>query len=359
MPKEMAKDDPVSVAIVDDSRSVRRWLRAVLNADDRLEVVAEAGSGLEARDLLLKTKVDVMTLDINMPGMTGIEFLEKLMIHRPMPVVMLSALTEEGSREAVEALSLGAVDCIEKPRAAVEGELLKEMRDRIWQAAQSHVSPQQHRQIHKTSRRTRPEPVPWNGPVILLGASTGGVAALESVLVELEGNPAPVIIAQHMPENFLRSFGRRLNELFSRRCKMADEGMLLQENHAILCTGRTFSTRLARKSNGDPYCTFGLPSESAKYHPNIDDMLLSAAGIGMCGCAAVLTGMGTDGANGLLACRQAGFETWAQDEQTSVVYGMPKAAAELSAADQIAAPSEIGASINRTIMQLLNTGSAK
>ena len=94
-------------------------------------------------------------------------------------------------------------------------------------------------------------------------------------------------------------------------------------------------------------------------HPNIDDMLLSAAGIGMCGCAAVLTGMGTDGANGLLACRQAGFETWAQDEQTSVVYGMPKAAAELSAAKQIAAPSEIGASINRTIMQLLNTGSAK
>lgn len=333
---------PVRVAIVDDSRSIRRWLRTILEMDPRLEVVAEAGDGEEARNILRQTRVDVITLDVDMPGMTGIEFLSRLMAHRPMPVVMLSALTEEGSSEAIEALSLGAVDCIEKPRSILSQEVTDDIRERVWQAAHTQVTQGAHRvtALRKTSHMANAEP--WRGPVILVGASTGGVAALEILLAELDDLAWPIVIAQHMPDNFLRSFARRLNDRFSHRFILAEDELPLQQGQVVMAIGKEQSTRLVRTPDGVIQCQLGPPSDGARYRPCVDDLFHSAALAGLTGAGVLLTGMGSDGAKGLRALRDGGFVTAAQDEQSCVVFGMPKAAIELDAAELVDDPAAIG-----------------
>ncbi len=345
----MASTDkaPARVAIVDDFVSIRRWLRHVLDGDPRLVVAAEAGNADEARQILRHQPIDVVTLDVDMPGMSGLEFLSRLMIHRPMPVVMVSALTERGSREAVEALSLGAVDCIEKPRTALDPNLARQICDRVWHASQTRVRAGQRSTAELSAVRTQGTGAAWSGPIILLGSSTGGVAALETVLAELEGVEWPVVIAQHMPEKFLRSFCRRLNELFARRFAMADDGLELRSNHAVLAIGKDVSTHLVRPPGGPISCRIAAPSARAVYRPSVNDLFHSAADAGLAGAAAVLTGMGDDGAAGLLALHRRGVLTLAQNEQSCVVFGMPKAAQAAGAAQRMLDPAEIGRFITR------------
>lgn len=347
MNREPADTRVVRVAIVDDSRSIRRWLRHVLETDDRLSVAAEAGNADEARQVLRQTRIDVMTLDVDMPGLSGIEFLSRLMIQRPMPVVMVSALTEKGSREAVEALSLGAVDCIEKPKSALPPTLTQEICDRVWLAAHTRVVTGQRSMPAPVGAVAQPAGDTWSGPVVLLGASTGGVAALEAVLAELDGMAWPVVIAQHMPEKFLRSFCRRLNEQFSRQFAMAEDGLQLRSNHGVLAIGRDVSTHLDRPNAGPILCRIRAPSARAVFRPSINDLFLSAADAGLSGAAAILTGMGDDGANGLRVLLEKGFVTMAQTERTCAVYGMPKAAFALGAAQSVLDPVEIGRAIAR------------
>ncbi len=338
---------PIRVAVVDDSRSIRSWLRHLLQADPRLSVVGEAGSGAEARALLRHEAVDVMTLDVDMPGMSGIEFLRRLMIHRPMPVVMLSAYTERGSEAAVQALSLGAVDCIEKPRLALTPTIGEDICQRVFEAAQVQVQAQ-GRFALPNNAVSRHFPTPqraWSGDIILLGASTGGVAALESLLGEIDGLDAPVVIAQHMPEAFLHSFGRRLSEYYARRFQLARDGLVLEPGQGVLALGKERSTCLERQRDGSIRCVFRAPSAQAVYRPNIDDLFHSGACTDLSGAAALLTGMGRDGAAGLLALRQAGFVTYAQNASSSVVYGMPRAAVENGAAQFQGDPAAIGRQI--------------
>ncbi len=332
----------VRVAIVDDSRSIRRWLTHILSADGRLEVVGEAGSANEARELLRNTPVDVVTLDVDMPGMTGLEFLSRLMELKPMPVVMLSALTERGSQEAVEALSLGAVDCIEKPKADNIADATQSICDRVFNAA--HVTVQGRARATPTGGLVQKATVeaPWHGGVILIGASTGGVTAIEAVLASLDETPWPIVIAQHMPENFLRSFQRRLNERFSRRVYMAQDGHVLKSGQVIVALGKTLSTRLERKADRTITCRLGEPSADAIYRPNVNDLFVSAAQNGVGGAAALLTGMGQDGAAGLKCLQETGVYTLAESEESCVVFGMPRVAIELGAADDVLTHDDIG-----------------
>lgn len=338
---------PARVVIVDDSRSIRKWLRHVLAADSRLAVVGEAGTADGARQLLRQTPVDVLTLDVDMPEMSGLEFLARLMSRRPMPVVMVSALTERGSREAVEALALGAVDCIEKPRSTLPPNLARDICERVWQASRVQVHAGRRIAVNVPDRAAPAAGTAWSGPLILLGASTGGVAALEAVLHELEGVAWPIVIAQHMPVKFLRSFCRRLNEVFSRRFIMADHGLELRSNHAVLALGKDVSTHLVRSGSGPITCRLAAPSSLAVHRPSVNDLFISAARSGLTGAAAVLTGMGDDGAAGLLALRTSGFVTLGQTERSSVVYGMPKAAVALGAVQHVLDPAGIGAFIAR------------
>ena len=341
----------VRVAIVDDSRSVRKWLGNVLRTDKRLAVVAEASNADEARQILRTTKIDVMTLDIEMPGMSGLEFLSRLMIRRPMPVVMISALAEHGSREVVEALSLGAVDCIEKPRTTLPPSVAQDICDRVWLASRTRVQTGRRSTAEITGMIAQPAGPAWTGDVILLGSSTGGVSALETLLGELEGVLWPVVIAQHMPEKFLRSFCRRLNEQFSRQFVMAENGLQLRSNHAIMAIGREVSTCLERSGSGSITCRLTEPSARAVYRPSVNDLFHSAARAGLSGAAAILTGMGDDGADGLLALRSQGFVTLAQTENSCAVFGMPKAAQARGAVEYMLDPAEIGSFIARHSQQ--------
>ncbi len=339
------------VAIVDDSRSIRAWLRHVMEADPRLKVVGEAGSGVEARALLRHTKADVMTLDVDMPGISGIDFLARLMAHRPMPVVMISSYTEDGGEAAVKALSLGAVDCIEKPRFTLNEDVADKICDRVFQASQVTVHSRTALDPQGAIPPAKTGQTSWTGDVFLIGASTGGVTALETLLAEVDGQSAPVIIAQHMPENFLQSFCKRLNENMSRRFLLAKDGVPLKRGQGILALGKHVSTRLEVSDGGEIVCRLGPPSETAVYRPCIDDLFRSAARARLTGAAVLLTGMGQDGAKGLLALKDLNWRTFAQDEASSVVFGMPKSAIDLGAVDEVAEPGAIG----RHLASLMNS----
>ncbi|MFK7876823.1 MAG: chemotaxis-specific protein-glutamate methyltransferase CheB, partial [Paracoccaceae bacterium] len=333
---------PARVAIVDDSKSIRHWLRRILNDDPRLDVVAEAANGIEAREVLRNVPVDVVTLDVDMPGISGLDFLARLMVLKPMPVVMLSALTEVGSKAAIEALSLGAVDCIEKPKKVLGPDGVRSICNRVYNAANTRVTER------KLTSKGTPQPpefsaeAAWSGGVILLGASTGGVTALETVLTQLEATDWPVVIAQHMPENFLHSFCRRLNGQFSRRFYMASQGHELRSGQAVIALGKTVSTRLKRSATGHIICDLSAPSKNTFCSPNIDDLFYSAADAQLDTASALLTGMGSDGAIGLKRLRETGGYTFAQNESSCVVYGMPKAAVALGAAIEQLSDQSIG-----------------
>lgn len=267
------------------------------------------------------------------------------MVHRPMPVVMLSAYTERGSKAAIQALSLGAVDCIEKPKSALTPNIGQEICRRVYEAAHVKVQDRNLGQDEAVAPQARAQGRAWTGDIFLLGASTGGVTALEALLTEIDGKSTPVVIAQHMPETFLRSFGQRLNEQYARSFCLAEDGMILQPGVGVLALGKTHSTHLVKQADGSIQCLFRPPSERAVYRPNIDDLFHSAAIARLGGAAALLTGMGKDGAQGLLALQNAQFTTYAQDESSSVVYGMPKAAVELGAAKYQQDPGDIGRSM--------------
>ncbi len=325
-------DNRVRVIVVDDSKTIRLWLTGILNADDRLRVVGEAASSAEARDFLRTNRVDVMTLDVEMPGISGIDFLKRLMTHKPMPVVMLSAYTEKGSNAVVKALSLGAIDCIEKPKSQIDAVTTRDICERVYQASKMQVTSLRTRRVAPASPRRDLSQEPWGGGVILLGASTGGVSALETLLSEIEGSPWPVVIAQHMPEQFLKSFARRLSDTFARTFLLAQDGHVLRSGQVVFALGRDVSTRLVKRRDGTVECQLGPPSQDAYYRPCVNDLFQSAADAQLNGLAGVLTGMGDDGAKGLLALRDAGFFTAVQNKSSSVVFGMPQAALELNAA---------------------------
>ncbi|WP_299405035.1 chemotaxis-specific protein-glutamate methyltransferase CheB [uncultured Roseobacter sp.] len=344
------------VLIVDDSRVMRAWLRAVLSADPRLEIAGEACDAIAARDFLKAQPVDVLTLDIEMPGMSGLEFLARLMRARPMPVVMMSSLTAAGSDAAIQALSRGAIDCMVKPSKSFGEELTQDICERVYHAACTRPSQLQMRiqsnalaaaqpnhAAHPAPRVTAAGPCA-EGSIILLGASTGGVAALETVLPMLDPEGPPVVVVQHMPGNFLRSFSERLNRQMQQTVRLASEHKALERGEIVLAPGNQQHTELYRRA-GHWYCHFIANDPPALHCPAVDKLFSSAVNDAKRVTAGLLTGLGRDGAEGLLKLAQAGASTFGQNEASCVVYGMPRAAKSIGAVQSELPLDQIGTAI--------------
>jgi len=316
------------VLIVDDSPSMRAMLGSILSSDPELEVIGCAAEPNEAREMIKTLKPDVITLDVEMPGMDGLTFLERIMRLRPMPVVMCSTLTARGTEIAIEALRLGAVECIAKPsgRASELAPQSLHLCRTVKEAARSQV---RSRAMGAPPRASKPSaPLALRSDmVIVIGASTGGVEALFTFLDALPVNCPPVVVVQHMPANFTAGFAARLDAAVPMRVTHGQDRQPLRvgevviapggDTHAELVIGGALELRL-------------LPGDLHGGHrPAVDRLFASATGLGARAVGVLLTGMGRDGAEGLLALNQAGATTFAQSADSCVVHGMPRAAVEL------------------------------
>jgi two-component system chemotaxis response regulator CheB len=328
---------PIRVLIVDDSALVRQVLTQALGADPDIEVVGAAPDPYVARDRIKALDPDVLTLDVEMPRMDGLTFLAKLMRARPMPVIMVSSLTETGCATTLSALELGAVDFVTKPsvgRRDALAELAAEIVAKVKAAASARVGP----------RHRPPAPAAASGPaapmfrtthaVIVVGASTGGTEALRDVLGALPPAAPGIVVVQHMPERFTRAFAERLDKLCAVRVKEAEDGDRLLPGHALIAPGNHHLRVVRDGASVRARVTMEEPVN--RHRPSVDVLFHSAASVlGANAVGVILTGMGDDGARGLLAMRQAGARTIAQDEASCVVFGMPRAAIELGAAEQV------------------------
>ena len=325
--------DKTRVLIVDDQPSVQSLIRHALSADPSIEVVGVASDAYMAREMIKKLDPDVLTLDVEMPRMSGLDFLERLMRLRPMPVVMFSSVTQQGSENAVRALSLGAVDVLPKPVSGVTSEGLEKLVSRVKTAKRfkrgHDPSPAPEREVHvPTADFGR-----WNGRIVLVGASTGGVAAVETVLRRMPQNTPPIVISQHMPESFLVSFARRLDDILPQRVQLARDGTTLEQGNIYLAPGGHEHTGVRRAGRGYQIMSIAAPKRNG-HIPSVDELFLSAVDIADNVVSVLLTGIGKDGATGMKALKSQGAHCIGQDEATSVVYGMPRAAAEMGVLDE-------------------------
>ena len=331
----------IRVLVVDDSAVVREVLTRELSRDPGIEVVGTAPDPFVARDLIVKLKPQVITLDVEMPRMDGLSFLRKLMQHFPLPVVIFSSLTAKGGDLALEAIEAGAVEVMCKPGSSFDvGDTAIELIDKIKAASHVRVS---KRSPGLTGRAALPKlsMSRTTNKVIAIGASTGGTQALQDVLMALPENSPGIIIVQHMPEHFTRSFAERLDSLCEIEVREARDGDTVVPGLALIAPGNFHM--LLRRSGA----VYGVDVRSgplvSRHRPSVNVLFKSVAKYaGRNAVGVILTGMGGDGAEGLKAMRDHGAETIAQDEASCVVFGMPKVAIELGGAghtlplDQIA-----------------------
>jgi two-component system chemotaxis response regulator CheB len=330
----------IRVLIVDDSATMRSLIAVTLRADPAIEVVGQAADPLEARQLIKELNPDVITLDVEMPNMSGLEFLEKLMRLRPMPVVMVSTLTARGADATLDALELGAVDCVAKPATAGPGafDLLAE---KVKLAARAKV--RGSNAIRAASVAHDPNYAP-NGKIVAIGSSTGGVEALMTLVERLPANCPPIVITQHMPGTFTKSFAERMNRASAAQVSEAKDGDPLVPGHVYLAPGGL--THLEIEGADRPRCRVTAGDLVNGHRPSVDVLFNSVAKVAKARAVGViLTGMGQDGARGLLTLRGAGAKTLGQDEASCVVYGMPKAAFELGAVERQLPLEKIAAAI--------------
>jgi len=326
------------VLIVDDSALMRRLLAELVNAAGDLEVVGTAPDAHTAREMIKTLHPDVVTLDVQMPRMDGLAFLERLMRLRPTRVVMVSAFTEAGSETTLRALELGAIDFIGKPRADSAAALAaygEELAEKIRGAAQARL-----RRLPSAAATLPAAPSPAagrstsSGNLIFVGASTGGTEAIKDLLIGFPADCPPTLVVQHMPENFTLSFARRLDGLCPPRIVEAVGGERLETGtvyiapgHSHLLIRRQAAGYVTELSSGDPV---------NRHRPSVDVLFDSAAQlVGRKAVGVLLTVMGKDGARGLLRMRESGARTFAQDEASCVVYGMPREAALIGAVDEV------------------------
>jgi two-component system, chemotaxis family, protein-glutamate methylesterase/glutaminase len=333
----------IRVLVVDDSAVVRNVFHQELARDPGIEVVGTAPDPYVARDLILEKEPDVITLDVEMPRMDGITFLHKIMRYRPTPVIVVSSLTPAGGALALEALAAGACDVLCKPGAAYSvGDMTADLVQRVKDVAASGVRsapalpaepPSPLRALTRTTNQ-----------VVAIGASTGGTVAVERILRALPHNAPGVIITQHMPELFTRFFATRLKEVSRLDAREAQGGESMVPGVALVAPG---NKHLLLRRSGARYVVEvkGGPRVN-RHRPSADVMFRSVAhAAGRNAVGVILTGMGGDGAQGLLAMHEAGAHTLAQDEATSVVFGMPKVAIDLGAVDKVLALDRIAGEI--------------
>ncbi len=321
----------VRVLIVDDSALMRKLLTEILSSDEGIEVLGTASDPLKAWPMIQTLRPDVLTLDVEMPRMDGLSFLEKLLRAHPMPVVMVSSTTAKGADNTLRALELGAVDFVTKPTIDVERGLLRLARElvaKVKAASRARVRPRPGGPGPAASPRSTPFVAASSGPqkMIAIGASTGGTEALREVICALPAGSPGIVVVQHMPEGFTAQFAARLDRIASVRVKEAEDGDVISPGRVLIAPGSHKHMEVVRSGIG-----FGVrlvTSEPVKHHrPSVSVLFHSCArAVGPGAVGVILTGMGDDGADGLLAMRMRGARTIAQDEQSCVVFGMPKAA---------------------------------
>lgn len=341
----------IKVLIIDDSALMRVLLTEIIGGAADLEVVGSAPDPIAAREMIKALNPDVLTLDVEMPKMDGLEFLRRLMSLRPMPVVMISSLTARGSEVTLQALELGAIDFIAKPRAENISQLqgyAEEIRDKIRAAQSAHLRRPQAAAAPAPARSVPPAAAVSSRvlteKLIAIGASTGGTEAIKEVIVRLPAEVPGIVIVQHMPEAFTPSFAKRLDSLGALRVVESKGGERIQPGHAYLAPGH--SHLLVRRSAAGWVTELAASEPVNRHRPSVDVLFHSVAKeAGRNAIGVILTGMGKDGAQGMLAMHQAGAWNIGQDQESCVVYGMPREAAQVGALDEVASLGSVAGRI--------------
>jgi two-component system chemotaxis response regulator CheB len=357
----------IRVLIVDDSATVRQTLAAVLESDPQIEVIGVASDPYVAAARIRDEVPDVITLDVEMPRMDGITFLRRLMAQHPIPVVMCSSLTEAGSETLLQALEAGAVDVILKPKMGV-AEHLAESRIRICDAVKAAAGARirgrpradipSHAAVREPEKKLTADamlPPPntramarTTETIICIGASTGGTESLREVLEALPANAPGIVIVQHMPEKFTASFAKRLNDLCEVDVKEAADGDAVLRGRVLIAPGNLHT--MIERSGANYHVSVKAGPLVSRHRPSVDVLFRSAArSAGSNAVGIIMTGMGDDGARGLEEMKQSGARTVAQDEATSVVFGMPKEAIARGCVDKIVPLSQIAPELMRAI----------
>ncbi len=326
---------PIRVLVVDDSALMRQVLSEILGADPGIEVVGTAPDPLVARERIKALSPDVLTLDIEMPRMDGLSFLEKIMALRPMPVVVVSTLTQKGTDAVVRALELGAVDCVAKPLADLRSGLAALAEELVGKVKAAAISRPRARTPAATARRPPLSVDPGlstAGRIVAIGASTGGVEALQQLIGRLPAEAPAILVTQHMPAGFTSSFARRLDQQCAMTVVEATDGRRVLPGHVYIAPG---ARHLELRRTGAHYqCVLHDGPPVSGHRPSVDVLFRSvAAAAGAKSVGMILTGMGRDGAAGLLQMRQAGARTFGQSEASCLIYGMPKAAMQAGAVE--------------------------
>ncbi len=326
----------IKVLVVDDSAVVRQTLERELSTDPDIKVVGTAADPYLARDLIIQLKPDVLTLDIEMPRMDGISFLRKLMKYYPLPVIVVSSLAQKGSRVALEAMSAGAIEVMCKPGAAYSiGDMSIELSEKIKAAAHANLQKVISRAaLDAAGSSPMKALVQTTNKVVILGASTGGVQAIEYVLRQFPSNAPGTVIVQHMPAGFTKSFSERLTGVCQVEVKEAEDGDSVIPGRALIAPGNHHM--LVKRSGARYFVEIKDGPLVTRHRPSVNVLFNSAATyVGPNAIGVMLTGMGDDGAEGMLKMKNAGAFNIAQDERTCVVYGMPRMAVEKGAVHQI------------------------
>jgi two-component system chemotaxis response regulator CheB len=350
---------PVRVLVVDDSSFFRRRLTEILNNDKHIEVVGAACDGREAIELVKKLNPDVVTMDIEMPVMDGITAVRKIMQSNPVPILMFSSLTTDGAKATLDALEAGAMDFLPKRM-----EDISQDRESAKRQLCARVRLIGARGLKKTAPAAQPQaPAPVAAPaprassvvrrgkykLVVIGTSTGGPVALQQVLTSLPGSfPLPILLVQHMPASFTPAFAERLNKLSAIQVKQASDGDNLEKGCAYLAPGGM--QMLLEDRPGAPVIRIIESRPGQTYKPSVDVTFGSASKLfGADVLAVVMTGMGADGREGARMLKNGGASVWAQDKETSVIYGMPAAVAEAGLADKVLALNAIGPSLTEAV----------
>ncbi len=343
-------DGKIRVLIVDDSALIRGVMTEILSQDSEIEVIGAAPDPYAARDKIKTLAPDVLTLDVEMPKMDGLTFLHKLMAARPMPVVMVSSLTDKGAATTMQALEAGAVDFVTKPTVDIQHgleDLAQQITSKVKAAAQATVkkrTPPADCADRIKALAQQSAMIKTTDTIIAIGSSTGGTEALREMLEVLPPNTPPILMTQHMPERFTKTFADRLNELCQIGVKEAQEGDSVLPGQALLAPGN-YHMEL-RRSGARYYVTLNQEPPVNRHRPAVDPMFQSVAKFaGANSVGVILTGMGNDGAAGMLDMKKAGAFNLAQDEASCVVFGMPKEAIKAGGVDKILPLNDIPSAI--------------